>query len=102
MASESEDIKKYGNQKKDRMKTKPYGIEDRKVKTEKLLSRKELEKLRKEKGIGLLASPSKKEKGTIGLLASPSKELKSGGRVNLRGGGICLKGINKKAYGKNS
>ena len=101
MASESEDIKKYGNQKKDRMKTKRYGIEDRKVKTEKLLSRKELEKLRKEKGIGLLASPSKKEKG-IGLLASPSKELKSGGRVNLRGGGICLKGINKKAYGKNS
>ena len=26
----------------------------------------------------------------------------SGGRVNLRGGGICKKGINKKAYGRNS
>ena len=31
----------------------------------------------------------------------PAK-LKSGGRVNLRGGGICKKGMNKKAYGANS
>jgi hypothetical protein len=23
-------------------------------------------------------------------------------RVNLRGGGICKKGMNKKAYGRNS
>jgi hypothetical protein len=30
------------------------------------------------------------------------KKLKSGGRVNLRGGGICKKGMNKKAYGANS
>ena len=30
------------------------------------------------------------------------KELKSGGRVNLRGGGMCKKGMNKKAYGRNS
>ena len=30
------------------------------------------------------------------------KKLKSGGRVNLRGGGICKKGMNKKAYGRNS
>ena len=29
-------------------------------------------------------------------------DSQKGGRVNLRGGGICLKGINKKAYGKNS
>ena len=29
-------------------------------------------------------------------------DFQKGGRVNLRGGGICLKGINKKAYGKNS
>ena len=29
-------------------------------------------------------------------------KLKSGGRVNLRGGGICKKGMNKKAYGANS
>ena len=27
---------------------------------------------------------------------------KSGGRVNLRGGGICKKGMNKKARGANS
>jgi len=25
-----------------------------------------------------------------------------GGRVNLRGGGMCKKGMNKKAYGRNS
>ena len=31
-----------------------------------------------------------------------SKEFKSGGRVNLRGGGMCKRGMNKKAYGKNS
>jgi len=31
-----------------------------------------------------------------------SKEMKSGGRVNLRGGGMCKKGMNKKAYGRNS
>ena len=30
------------------------------------------------------------------------KEMKSGGRVNLRGGGMCKRGMNKKAYGKNS
>jgi len=30
------------------------------------------------------------------------KEFKSGGRVNLRGGGMCKKGMNKKAYGRNS
>ena len=32
----------------------------------------------------------------------PKKMKASGGRVNLRGGGICKKGINKKAYGANS
>ncbi len=30
------------------------------------------------------------------------REMKSGGRVNLRGGGICKRGMNKKAYGRNS
>ncbi len=28
--------------------------------------------------------------------------LKSGGRAGLKGGGICKKGMNKKAIGKNS
>ena len=37
----------YGKQKKDKMKTKPYGIEDRKVKIEKLMSQKEKEKIMK-------------------------------------------------------
>ena len=32
----------------------------------------------------------------------PYAKLKSGGRVNLRGGGICKRGMNKKAIGKNS
>ena len=26
----------------------------------------------------------------------------SGGRIHLKGGGICKRGINKKAFGKNS
>ena len=30
------------------------------------------------------------------------KKLKSGGRVNFKGGGCTTKGMNKKAYGKNS
>jgi len=30
------------------------------------------------------------------------KNFKSGGRVNLRGGGMCKRGMNKKAYGRNS
>ena len=30
------------------------------------------------------------------------KNFKSSGRVNLRGGGICKRGMNKKAYGRNS
>ena len=82
--SEKEDIKKYGNQKKDKMQTKPYGIEDRKIKTEKLMSQKEKERIMNEPR----------------YYASP--KFKSGGRVNFRGGGCTTKGINKKAYGKNS
>jgi len=30
------------------------------------------------------------------------KEMAKGGRAMLRGGGICKKGMNKKAVGKNS
>jgi len=30
------------------------------------------------------------------------KQMKSGGRVNFKGGGICKKGMNKKAIGANS
>ena len=30
------------------------------------------------------------------------KKLKSGGRVNFKGGGCTTKGMNKKTYGKNS
>ena len=30
------------------------------------------------------------------------KDMKSGGRVNLRGGGCAKRGVKKNAYGKNS
>ena len=45
--------------------------------------------------------PTLKRKKTIEVPKYP-KEFKSGGRVNFRGGGCTTKGINKKAYGKNS
>jgi hypothetical protein len=105
----------YGKQKKEKMKTKPYGIEDRKVKIEKLMSQKEIEKLKKEGGFGLYARPESEKKNTsAGKTAPPErmsrtedtsttlKKFKSGGRVNLRGGGMCKRGMNKKAYGRNS
>ena len=31
-----------------------------------------------------------------------TKNMKTGGRVNFRGGGMCKKGMNKKARGANS
>ena len=34
------------------------------------------------------------------LLARPSK--KSGGRIELKGGGLCKRGMNREAIGKNS
>ena len=44
------------------------------------------------------------ERMSRGIDMSPLKprEMKSGGRVNLRGGGMCKRGMNKKAYGRNS
>jgi hypothetical protein len=60
----------YGKQKKDKMKTKPYGIEDRKIKTETLLSQKDLGILKKEKGIGLYPSP---KNTSAGKTAPPKK-----------------------------
>ena len=70
----------YGKQPKDKMKTKPYGIEDRKIKIEKLLSREDSEILRKEKGIGLYASPPKSYSG---LYPSPKKK-KDGGEIKIQ------------------
>ena len=45
--------------------------------------------------------PEFKRKKTITVPKYP-KEFKSGGRVNFKGGGCTTKGMNKKAYGKNS
>ena len=41
--------------------------------------------------------------GIQGLLVGRSlMSKKDGGRIKLKGGGICKKGMNKKAVGKNS
>ena len=69
---------------------------------------------RRPKKVGL-GSAAKKEKGPFDLpkdqkiiiLGFNGKEFEAqnmakGGRVNLRGGGICKKGMNKKARGANS
>jgi len=98
-ATNTAELKKF-EFKKDKMQTIPYGIEDRKIKTEKLLSQKDLETLKKQKGIGLYARPEKNT--SAGKTAPPEAKFKSGGRVNLRGGGCAKRGIKKNAYGKNS
>ena len=48
---------------KDKMKTNPYGIENRKVKIEKIMSRKEKAAKDKKYGIGLYAEPKKLKGG---------------------------------------
>ena len=43
------------------------------------------------------------EKNESKKTRTPRTKFKaSGGRIHLKGGGICKKGINKKAFGKNS
>ncbi len=43
------------------------------------------------------------EKNKSKKTRTPKTKFKaSGGRIHLKGGGICKKGINKKAFGKNS
>ena len=37
-----------------------------------------------------------------GEIKNTPKDLKSGGRAGLKGGGICKRGMNRKAVGKNS
>ena len=44
-------------------------------------------------------SYKEKQKGTI---PDTGSEYRSGGRINLRGGGICKKGMNPKARNNNS
>ena len=92
-ATNTAELKKF-EFKKDKMQTKPYGIEDRKIKTETLLSRKEKDRLMKDLGPAYRADP------TAGKTAPP--RYSKGGRVNLRGGGCAKRGVKKNAYGKNS
>tara|TARA_R100000900_G_C3249627_1_gene147032 strand:+ start:229 stop:504 length:276 start_codon:yes stop_codon:yes gene_type:complete len=56
------------------------------------MNKSQLDSLRKKSGI---------KKGVSGY-KSISGGLKSGGRAGLKGGGICKKGMNKKAIGRNS
>ena len=91
-ATNTAELKKF-EFKKDKMQTKPYGIEDRKVKIEKLISQKEKENVMKD------FKPYRADP-TAGKTAPP--KYSKGGRVNLRGGGMCKRGMNKKAYGRNS
>ena len=65
----------YGKQGKNKMKTKPYGIEDRKIKTETLLSRKERDRLMKDLGPAYRADP------TAGKTAPPRKA--EGGMIDM-------------------
>ena len=49
---------------------------------------------------GKIKDPSgKKRKDVKGPKPAGKKD---GGRINLRGGGICIRGMNRKANGKNS
>jgi len=91
-ATNTAELKKF-EFKKDKMQTNPYGIEDRKIKIEKLMSQKEKDRVMKD------FTPYRADP-TAGKTAPP--KYSKGGRVNLRGGGMCKKGMNKKAYGRNS
>ena len=52
-----------------------------------------------------MSSPTNQDlKGPLVIFETDGQEFKfsKGGRVGLKGGGICKKGMNKKAFGKNS
>ena len=80
-ATNPAELKKF-EFKKDKMQTKPYGIEDRKVKIEKLLSQKDLETLKKQKGIGLYARPESEKKNTSAGKTAPPKKA-NGGMIDM-------------------
>ena len=66
---------------------------------------------KKEDFIIILDDPYKKDKNKLNeiILQAPSDgkigvkaKMAKGGRAGLKGGGICKKGMNRKAIGKNS
>jgi len=69
----------YGKQGKNKMKTKPYGIEDRKIKIEKLMSQKEKERIMKDFK-PYRASPIAKNT-SAGKTAPPKKA--NGGMIDM-------------------
>ena len=58
--------------------------------------------LKKEKGVFDLPKDQEIFVIDVGGKEYEAKNMAKGGRVNLRGGGMCKKGMNKNAYGKNS
>jgi|ETNvirenome_2_30_1030614.scaffolds.fasta_scaffold34869_4 hypothetical protein len=64
-------------------------------------SKKLLEQLEERKQIKKLKKKTPEESAFSNEYGKGSKMAK-GGRAGLKGGGICKKGMNKKAVGKNS
>ncbi len=62
----------------------------------------EIKKKAKLKNKMLTGSSKDPELAMGGNFLKPVSEYNKGGRAMLRGGGICKKGMNKKAVGKNS
>jgi len=46
--------------------------------------------------------PKTEDDQKIFIMVDEKQKMAKGGRAMLRGGGICKKGMNKKAVGKNS
>ena len=87
----------FRKQVKDSLKDKPFITKKTELPKGKMLEADD-ESVREEFKNRYNKKIEKKEK----LKKMTPLKLKSGGRVNLRGGGICKKGMNKKAYGANS
>ena len=96
------DAAKRAEEKKKRIKLNPMGAEAQREASRKKLPKREfdtkalIESLEDEK------TPMKKVRLEDSVRGKKMVFKKSGGRVNLRGGGICKKGMNKKAIGRNS
>ena len=91
--------------KKDKKEDKPQYITKKKIDLDKIVSKAINKQEDKPQYITL---KNKKQKPFI-TKKSPEEirergmtEKASGGRIGLRGGGICKRGMNRKAIGKNS
>jgi hypothetical protein len=72
-------------------------------KSKKFMDKKTGDKIKKFKRDGVEFDKPLGPEGTFNTGNPPKRyEVADGGRIHLKGGGICKKGINKKAFGKNS